>query len=76
MLELNMLSSWRFRIKNPDKSCLPPLLGCFLQCKFPAGFYHPNIYPSGTVCLSILNEVSAVPALSMRLNAGAFDMGQ
>ena len=20
------------------------------------GFYHPNIYPSGTVCLSILNE--------------------
>jgi hypothetical protein len=28
-----------------------------MQCKFPAGFYHPNIYPSGTVCLSILNEV-------------------
>ena len=27
------------------------------QCKFPAGFFHPNIYPSGTVCLSILNEV-------------------
>ena len=27
-----------------------------LQCKFPAGFFHPNIYPSGTVCLSILNE--------------------
>lgn len=26
------------------------------QCKFPAGFFHPNIYPSGTVCLSILNE--------------------
>jgi ubiquitin-conjugating enzyme E2 I len=23
---------------------------------FPKGFYHPNIYPSGTVCLSILNE--------------------
>lgn len=23
---------------------------------FPAGFYHPNVYPSGTVCLSILNE--------------------
>ena len=28
----------------------------FLQCKFPPGFFHPNIYPSGTVCLSILNE--------------------
>ena len=27
-----------------------------MKCKFPAGFYHPNIYPSGTVCLSILNE--------------------
>lgn len=26
------------------------------KCKLPEGFYHPNIYPSGTVCLSILNE--------------------
>mmetsp|Transcript_4248 Transcript_4248/g.7027 ORF Transcript_4248/g.7027 Transcript_4248/m.7027 type:complete len:161 (-) Transcript_4248:342-824(-) len=26
------------------------------KCKFPGGFFHPNIYPSGTVCLSILNE--------------------
>ena len=26
------------------------------KCQFPAGFYHPNVYPSGTVCLSILNE--------------------
>lgn len=26
------------------------------QCTFPPGFYHPNIYPSGNVCLSILNE--------------------
>jgi len=24
--------------------------------RFPKGFFHPNIYPSGTVCLSILNE--------------------
>jgi ubiquitin-conjugating enzyme E2 I len=24
--------------------------------KFPANFFHPNVYPSGTVCLSILNE--------------------
>ena len=28
-----------------------------LQCKFPQGFFHPNVYPSGTVCLSIINEV-------------------
>lgn len=26
------------------------------QCRLPAGFFHPNIYPSGTVCLSILSE--------------------
>lgn len=26
------------------------------KVKFPQGFYHPNVYPSGTVCLSILNE--------------------
>lgn len=26
------------------------------KAKFPANFFHPNIYPSGTVCLSILNE--------------------
>ncbi|ODV91353.1 hypothetical protein CANCADRAFT_148214 [Tortispora caseinolytica NRRL Y-17796] len=25
-------------------------------CHFPAGFYHPNIYPSGKVCLSLVNE--------------------
>lgn len=28
------------------------------KCKFPANFFHPNVYPSGTVCLSILNEDS------------------
>lgn len=26
------------------------------KCRFPPGFFHPNIYPTGTVCLSILNE--------------------
>ncbi|KAI5655265.1 hypothetical protein M9H77_32452 [Catharanthus roseus] len=26
------------------------------KCKFPPGFFHPNVFPSGTVCLSILNE--------------------
>ena len=26
---------------------------------FPAGFFHPNVYPSGKVCLSILNEEKA-----------------
>lgn len=26
------------------------------KCRFPQGFFHPNIFPSGTVCLSILDE--------------------
>ncbi|KAH0478616.1 MAG: hypothetical protein KVP17_003703 [Porospora cf. gigantea B] len=26
------------------------------KCKFTTVLFHPNIYPSGTVCLSILNE--------------------
>jgi hypothetical protein len=24
--------------------------------RFPKGFFHPNVFPSGTVCLSILDE--------------------
>lgn len=28
----------------------------FVIGKFPAAFFHPNIYPSGTVCLSILDD--------------------
>ena len=23
--------------------------------RFPAGFFHPNVYPSGTVCLSLVD---------------------
>ena len=41
-----------------------PALTCvcvFVQCKFKPSFFHPNIYPSGTVCLSILNEVCDCP---------------
>ena len=26
------------------------------KCQFEQCLFHPNIYPSGTVCLSILNE--------------------
>jgi ubiquitin-protein ligase len=35
------------------------------KCKFPQGFFHPNVYPSGTVCLSILNEDSVSIILLM-----------
>ncbi|GAA5843152.1 hypothetical protein JCM11251_003946 [Rhodosporidiobolus azoricus] len=37
------------------------------KCKFPANFWHPNIYPSGTVCLSILNEEKSwKPAITVK----------
>eukprot|EP01130_Rhizamoeba_saxonica_P000090 TRINITY_DN1010_c0_g1_i2.p1 TRINITY_DN1010_c0_g1~~TRINITY_DN1010_c0_g1_i2.p1 ORF type:complete len:169 (-),score=31.37 TRINITY_DN1010_c0_g1_i2:55-534(-) len=35
------------------------------RCRFPAGFFHPNIYPSGTVCLSILNEPGWKPSITV-----------
>lgn len=41
------------------------------KCKFPPSFFHPNVYPSGTVCLSILNEdsVSRTPyVLSLKVS--------
>lgn len=37
-------------LPHPPPAPPPP------QCKLPEKFFHPNIYPSGTVCLSILNE--------------------
>jgi hypothetical protein len=37
------------------RSVLPPLLSP-PKCVFKPVLPHPNIYPSGTVCLSILNE--------------------
>ncbi|CAK9315633.1 unnamed protein product, partial [Citrullus colocynthis] len=37
------------------------------KCRFPQGFFHPNVYPSGTVCLSILNEDSGWrPAITVK----------
>jgi ubiquitin-conjugating enzyme E2 I len=45
----------------PEYPSKPP------KCKFDAGFYHPNVYPSGTICLSILNEDEDWrPALTMK----------
>ena len=29
---------------------------CQPKCKFEPPLFHPNVYPSGTVCLSILDE--------------------
>ena len=30
--------------------------GCFYIGKFEPPIFHPNVYPSGTVCLSLLDE--------------------
>lgn len=35
---------------NTSYPSSPPL--CFL----PAGFFHPNVYPTGQICLSIIND--------------------
>ncbi len=46
---------------NEDYPQKPP------KCSFPEGFYHPNVYPSGNVCLSILNEDEAwMPSISVK----------
>ncbi|CAN6667405.1 SUMO-conjugating enzyme Ubc9p [Trichomonascus vanleenenianus] len=46
---------------TPDYPTKPP------KCKFAANFYHPNVYPSGTICLSILNEDEDwKPALTLK----------
>ena len=37
------------------------------KCKFTPPLFHPNVYPSGTVCLSILNEEEGwKPALTIK----------
>ncbi|CAN6460130.1 unnamed protein product [Victoria cruziana] len=44
------------------------------KCRFRTGFFHPNVYPSGTVCLSILNEdcVSKIISCFMILSVLVF----
>ncbi|KAG0637668.1 ubiquitin-conjugating enzyme/RWD-like protein [Tuber brumale] len=41
------ITHWPHLYEYPTK---PP------KCKFVPPLFHPNVYPSGTVCLSILNE--------------------
>lgn len=37
------------------------------KCQFAANFFHPNVYPSGTVCLSLLDEEKDWrPAISIK----------
>eukprot|EP00208_Stichococcus_sp_RCC1054_P006246 CAMPEP_0206141744 /NCGR_PEP_ID=MMETSP1473-20131121/13947_1 /ASSEMBLY_ACC=CAM_ASM_001109 /TAXON_ID=1461547 /ORGANISM="Stichococcus sp, Strain RCC1054" /LENGTH=149 /DNA_ID=CAMNT_0053536429 /DNA_START=777 /DNA_END=1226 /DNA_ORIENTATION=- len=54
----------------PEYPAKPP------KCKFPPAFFHPNIYPSGTVCLSILNEEEGWrPSISVKqILQGIYDL--
>mmetsp|Transcript_19307 Transcript_19307/g.22069 ORF Transcript_19307/g.22069 Transcript_19307/m.22069 type:complete len:160 (+) Transcript_19307:87-566(+) len=37
------------------------------KCKFVPPLFHPNVYPSGTICLSILNEEEGWrPAITLK----------
>ncbi len=37
------------------------------MCKFEPALFHPNVFPSGTVCLSILNEEKDwVPTITIK----------
>ncbi|KIW05408.1 uncharacterized protein PV09_03921 [Verruconis gallopava] len=42
---------FKLQITFPDEYPTKPP-----KCKFVPPLFHPNVYPSGTVCLSILNE--------------------
>ncbi|KAG2442912.1 hypothetical protein HXX76_002988 [Chlamydomonas incerta] len=62
------LKRWECRIPGPEKTAWEG--GCYPvtmifpdsypnnppECNFPAGFFHPNVYPSGKVCLSLLDN--------------------
>ena len=52
------LLTFRVILEYPTK---PP------KCRFTPPLFHPNVYPSGTVCLSILNEEEGwKPAITVK----------
>lgn len=62
-----ILGPWagaRYRLSmsfDDDYPIKPP------KCKFDTVLFHPNVFPSGTVCLSILNEDEDwVPSITVR----------
>lgn len=51
-----------FRVRFPHLLYLFIILG-----KFVPPLFHPNVYPSGTICLSILNEEEGWrPAITLK----------
>ncbi|KAK9793753.1 hypothetical protein WJX73_000315 [Symbiochloris irregularis] len=43
-----------------DYPAVPP------QCSLPPGFLHPNVYPEGNICLSILNPDGWRPSITLK----------
>ncbi|KAF1810194.1 ubiquitin-conjugating enzyme [Eremomyces bilateralis CBS 781.70] len=65
------IKKWECGIPGKDKtiwaSGLFKLEVTFPDGKFTPPLFHPNVYPSGTVCLSILNEDEGwKPAITIR----------
>ncbi|TPX12249.1 uncharacterized protein E0L32_007135 [Thyridium curvatum] len=65
------LKSWECGIPGKEKTIweggLFKLTMVFPDGKFVPPLFHPNVYPSGTVCLSILNEDEAwKPAITIK----------
>ncbi|EMF08615.1 ubiquitin-conjugating enzyme [Sphaerulina musiva SO2202] len=53
---------FKLKMKFPDEYPTKPP-----KCIFTPALFHPNVYPSGTVCLSILNEEEGwKPAITIR----------
>ncbi|KAI9706328.1 MAG: E2 SUMO-conjugating protein ubc9 [Bogoriella megaspora] len=71
--EIPILDLYTWECGVPGKPNTPWKDGLFdLEIAFPTGkfvppLFHPNVYPSGTVCLSILNEDEGwKPALTVK----------
>lgn len=61
LTELLSPASAAARAAAPDYPSKPP------KCKFTPPLFHPNVYPSGTVCLSILDEEKSwKPAITIK----------
>ncbi|KAK4610378.1 SUMO-conjugating enzyme ubc9 [Fulvia fulva] len=53
---------FKLEVQFPDEFPTKPP-----KCKFVPPLFHPNVYPSGTVCLSILNEEEGwKPAITIK----------
>lgn len=61
MLDQERLDTRKLTHARTEYPTKPP------KCKFVPPLFHPNVYPSGTVCLSILNEEEGwKPAITIK----------